>query len=152
MTFMGKRADIMSAMKTRFQCISASVYQTNLGPHVYIWRTVPLDSTEVPALIIRDMSDAIVDYTSSINKMPSLHQLTVELEVVVADKTATIETVRNCLEDIEKAILVDETWGGKAMRTIELGNEIVANQEQDSIGGMTITLRIDFRTEKFKED
>ena len=152
MISMAKRTDIINAMKTRFQAIKVTGgYQTNLGSNVSVWRTSSYQPQELPALNIRDIKDDIVDVTQgAAHRMPSLHSMTVELDITVANKTATIETVRKCLEDVEAAIVTDEYWSGKALRTMEEKNEITIAQDEDTISGMMITLRIDYRTEKFK--
>lgn len=143
------RATIISAIKTRMQSIlTTGGYQTNLGSHVYVWRTVPIVQDETPALVIRDTIDEVIDLTEGSGySMPSQHQLRVELEVVVSDTTATIGTVRDCYEDVMQAIGTDETWSNNALRTVELSNEMVTDQERDTIGGIIINLRVDYRTQ-----
>jgi hypothetical protein len=149
---MAKRQDILTAMKSRFQGIisGSSGYQTQLGQHVFVWRTAPLTATEVPCINIRDIRDDIIDYTQDGSRnTASQHQLTVDIEILVSENTATIEFLRTCHEDLELAISTDEYWGGLALRTVELSNEIMADQEANTIAGMLVTLRIDFRTKKF---
>ena len=147
-----KRASIIEAIRTRFKTIvSGSTYQTDLGANTYVWRMAPILVKDLPAVNIRDVSDTILDYTQGTpNKLASQHQMNVEIEILVADSSDTITTVRKCLEDVELAIQQDETWGGLALRTIELSNEILASQERDTVAGLLLLLRVDFRTEKFK--
>lgn len=144
-----KRTDILNAMVTRFQGISSGSYNTDLGDNVFLWRTVPLEETELPALIIRDPRDNIVDLTQQSSNMPALHQMSVELEIVVSDSKASIATLRKCLEDVEAAIKVDETFGGLVMRVQPISNEFLLNQEGDTVAGCLYNLRVDFRTVKF---
>lgn len=147
-----KRTSIVEAIRTRFEgIVSGSTYQTNLGRNVHVWRMAPILAKDLPAVNVRDVTDSILDYTqASPYKLASQHQLTVEVEILVADSTDTITTIRKCLEDVELAIQQDETWGGLALRTVELSNEILASQERDTVAGLLLLLRVDFRTEKFK--
>lgn len=151
-----KRADLITSMSARFaeivsgsEYISGSgvYYETTLSGSVGVWRVTPIEASEIPYLNIRDVTDSTVDYTTEgANRQLAFHQLTVELEVVATD----IVTIRKLITDIELAISKDETFGGTAMRTQPIDNTINASQERDSIGGAVLTVRIDYRTDKFR--
>lgn len=139
-----KRADILSAVKTRLQTIATSSgYITNLGRNVGLWRTVPLSDAELPFCNIRDTMEEVTDDSQggAVGRMVR-RQVTVEFEIVSPDLTS----IRNCQEDVEKAIGVDETFGGLATRTQPVSSELLANQERDAIAGVLLTVRIDYRT------
>jgi len=142
---MSKRGDIVSAMSTRFKAIhsGSGSYQTNLGDHVGVWRTVALGDAELPYLNLRDPSESTVDDTQggAVGRMTQ-RQLTVEIEIVCSDMTI----LRKCQEDVELAIHSDETFGGLALRTQPISSEVLAVQDRDAIGGMLITVRVDYRS------
>lgn len=139
-----KRTDIVAAMTGSFKTIlTGSGSHTNLGTHVGVWRTTPLADSELPFLNIRDTLEEIVDDTQggSSGRMTQ-RRLTVELEIISPD----LATLRKCHEDVETKIRSDETWGGLALRTQPISSELVATQERDAIGGLLVTVRVDYRT------
>lgn len=146
-----KRTDILDAMKSRFNSIisGSGSYDLTLSGSVGIWRTVPLMDSEVPFVNIRDTLEEIVDDTQggSSGRMTQ-RRLTVEIEIVSPD----IATLRTCQKNIETAIAVDETFGGKALRTQPISSEVLASQERDGIGGIVFTVRVDYRTGRWSSE
>lgn len=141
------RSSIVTAMKARFETIidvtELDPWYTTLGNNVGVWRTVPLKDTELPYLNIRDTVEEVVDDTQGgASGRMTQRRLTVELEIVSPD----IATLRNCQHDVELAISSDETWDGLALRTQPISSEVLATQERDGVGGMVITVRVDYRT------
>ena len=140
-----KRLDILDAMKSRFNTIisGSGSYTVTLSGSVGFWRTVPLMDTELPFLNIRDPLVITVDDTQGgASGRMTQKQMTVELELVSPD----LATLRKCETDIETAIRSDETWGGLAIRTQPVSSEVLSTQDRDAIGGLLMTVRVDFRT------
>lgn len=141
----------MNAVKTRLQGIvsGSGGYSNNLGTHTYLWRTVPLDNSECPAVVIRDMTDVVEENSEGGNEPLTWHNLEVHFDIVAADNT-TMTTLRSCLEDIETAIRVDETWSSNAMQTLPIDNSVYMAQEADIVGGILMRVSIKYRTIKFE--
>ena len=108
-----KRQQIMTAIDTRLKLITVTNgYETNAGNNVYEFWDVALEDDELPAIIWRDGaedSDLLVNTTQD-------RTLTVELILQTLGATAPA-ILRKLIADVEKAILVDNTWGGLVIFT-----------------------------------
>ena len=103
----------MTAIDTRLKLITiANGYETNAGNNVYEFWDVALEDDELPAIIWRDGaedSELVVNTTQG-------RTLTVELILQALGVTAPA-ILRKLIADVEKAIAVDNTWGGIAIFT-----------------------------------
>ena len=154
-----KRNSIMSAVVTRMQGILISAgYYSNLGSNVFEWRPkvvteggasyVPTEQTELPALHIRDTADETERADLSGNED---HTLAVEIEIA-HEATATGVTMRKHIEDVRKAIGVDQSWSGLALHTDSaMTMETVRLQADRTFFRTLIRLRIAYTTSAFNE-
>ncbi len=123
------REQIVNAIANRFRQITvANGYNTDVGNSVYVWNDSPFSVDELPALNIRDESSDIEDLTNSTERV----RLTVRVDIVVSNSDP-IPTIRAILQDIRKAVAVDETWGGLALYTAMVGDEIDSVSAEDVI-------------------
>jgi len=108
-----KRQQIVTAIDTRLKTIkTVNGYETNAGDNVYEFWDIALEGDELPAIIWRDGaedSELLVNTTQN-------RTLTVELTLQALGVTAPA-ILRKLIADVEKAILVDNTWGGLAIFT-----------------------------------
>ena len=108
-----KRQQIVTAIDTRLKLITiTNGYETNAGNNVYEFWDIALEDDELPAIIWRDGaedSDLLVNTTQD-------RTLTVELILQTLGATAPA-ILRKLIADVEKAILVDNTWGGLVIFT-----------------------------------
>jgi hypothetical protein len=143
------RQRIAAALDARLKGILvASGYETNLGRNVFAWRVPDLQEAELPAAIWRDTD--CDDSSATIGTIGfHLHSLKMEIDLREADGTSTPASIRALIADLQKAIGVDTTWGGLAIRTNPLSSAIVVDQEEKIIGGANVTFTIDFYTRKW---
>lgn len=131
--------------------IHASTYHTELGSNVFYWRDAPLDSTQLPGMVIRDTNNAH-DLQANGNQNQYDYQiLSVEIECTGTENTTTPEYVDKMIADVQKAIGVDDTWGGIALRTELENDEKTVNQDSNKIGGALIKFNVRYRTNLYAE-
>jgi hypothetical protein len=144
---MSKRQQIVNAVDARFKAIKiANGYNTDLGNKVYRWKSTDIDRIETMALIYRDLKAPVLDAPH--NK--SDHNLLFEADIIAKAGTLTDDEVRKMLDDVNKAIGVDWTWGGLAIRTAIIENAISDIEQADKIVGVgKIIFEILYRTNLF---
>lgn len=142
------RQRIMTALDTRLSGILvASGYATNAGQHVFGWRVSDIQESELPAIVYRDgrtkeSEPVIIMGADSKRDYP----LIVELDLHGTSGTATPEHMRSMIADVIKAIGVDPTWGGLAVMTELLGDEMDMAQADRTIAIATMSICITYRT------
>lgn len=104
-----RRQDIIDAVDTRLKGIlTTGGYETSLGSHVSEWRDTdrnPLEATELPGIVYRDAVSG-----RSVGAGIYDNVLRIEFEI----HADSIATIRKALADVERAVFVDESWGGLA--------------------------------------
>lgn len=144
-----QRQKIMDALSTRMATIlTTGGYYTNIGAKVSTWRAKPYATAELPAINIRDLKETI----EAREQPMAYHYRSLDVELQVVCNSATSDTtVRQMITDVEKAIGTDPTFGGLAIDTEALGDEINVKQEENLISGATISIQILYRTLRFQE-
>lgn len=144
-----KRQLICSAVDARLKTILTSAgYNSDLGKNVFEWRPTPLEINELPAVNWRDISEG--DSNASAGTIGyHNHTLTFELRVLTAKGKTTAKEIRAILADIIEAISIDQTWGGLAIRTDPVSNEMEVEEAEHIIGGTTVTFIITYQTKKW---
>jgi len=138
------RQRIISAMDTRFKTIlTTGGYVTNIGQHVFWWKSSPLQLSDLPGMNCKDRTS---------EKAPGCgiyeNSLPVEIEASVSG-SASPEDIRKILADFEKCVGVDETWGGLALATDIDGDDISVEQNENKIGLARVMMTIEYRTARF---
>ncbi|MFA4871378.1 MAG: hypothetical protein WC623_24480 [Pedobacter sp.] len=137
------RQQILDKVKARLQTILvANGYSSNLGSSVFEWRVEPFATSELPALVYRDPSDDISQAEGHRN------HLTLEIEIVTASET--ISAVRKKIADVILAIGTDTQWDGLAIDTIPGNDEIIIDQKDKTISGVSMRFTVFFRTKEWK--
>lgn len=135
------RQQIISTVDTRFKTILvANGYQTNLGDHVFEWRTKenPLSASELDGLIYRDTDEEKIEGAGS------NFENTVKVEIEISSTSPS--QIRKCLADLEKAAFVDRFWNGLAIRTRLSGNKSAKTQKENIFVASQVILEIDYLT------
>jgi hypothetical protein len=131
---------------TRLKTIQLPTYETATGENVFLWRESPLEPDEVPGIYVFDTDDVSVDFSlAPSHARAEEHQLTVEIGLVA---TSTDE-YRKIVRDVRKAIGVDETFGGLAMRTTPVRSTVAVDDAGVKILGIEMIIRVDYRTQKW---
>ena len=145
------RQTIVNNLKTLLQTITiANGYYTALGSNVYLFRTIPMQADELPAVVIFDKGENIdtEGITGSVNIWNRV--LNVTLQVVCAGSTVDT-TVRKLITDIYKALGTDTTLTSTCIDVITTGNQIEIEQESKLIAGASLDIIISYRTNKYNE-
>ncbi|NLT24650.1 MAG: hypothetical protein GXX82_16530 [Syntrophorhabdus sp.] len=141
------REQIIAAMITRFQGIKkASGYKSDLGNSVHHFRGSDYDVTELPALNVVDGRNDIGPATST--QFDNMVDIT--LEIKVASGETTYKTAYDIIEDVYRAIAVDDTWGGLALDTLPGSDEIETEHAGKIISGITIKVQVQYEAGKWR--
>lgn len=148
-----KRQDIVNAVKARLQTISvANGYHTAVGSHVYLWRTSVIESANLPALIVRDVANAVQQEGVNTPLSIHTHSLFFEVDAIASQSTTTDTSIRQIVADVYKAIGVDDTFGGLTLACYLESDEIVLEDQKDkTIGSVMIKFSALYRTSKYQE-
>ena len=146
------REQILQQLVSQLEGITTAgdAYHTDLGQNVSLWRATKFQPAELPALNVKDKSDAISSEAMNGPANETLHELAVEISVL-CKSGVTDAVVRQMIYDVYKAIGNDPSFGGNAIDCDQQGDEMQVDQEEDKIGGATITISIKYVTNKFSE-
>lgn len=141
-----KRQQIITAVDTRLKTIKTTAgYQTNAGNAVYDWLHRQMSATSLLAIVYRDSEESIEAETVGTIGYHR-RELNMELEIMVANGSTTMETMRKVLADIETAIGTDTRWSGLAIRTNPGRSRIEVDQESKIVSGGLLTFSIVYQT------
>jgi hypothetical protein len=141
-----KRQQIIDKVKARMQTITtANGYKTDAGQHVFTWLSRVLADSELDAIDIRDKTCPQEQSSLSLYT----NKLRVEFEAKTKAASITDEAAREILDDIYKAIGVDDTWDGLAENTEPIENNMDIQQSDKIAGAATIVVEIEYTTEKW---
>ncbi len=136
------RQKIISAIDTRLKSILiAGGYETDIGQNVWDWRAESLEEDNLPALIYRDTGTETEFGTFT----TFTHKMTVNIMVAVSS-TTPMTTIRKIIADIDRAIGMDDTWGGLALMTIKISDESQVEIDEVKFAGCQVVIEITFRT------
>lgn len=138
------RQRIMTAIDIRLKTILISGgYETNAGSNVYEFWDIALQDDEVPAIIWRDGAENAELLVSTTQD----RTLTVELTYHAVGATAPA-TLRKVIADVEKAILVDYTWGGLAIFTspVDIVDTFDMEHQERRVGACRARFTVLYRT------
>lgn len=138
------RQQIVSAIDTRLKTILISGgYETNAGNNVYEFWSIALEDSELPAIIWRDGAED----TELLVSTTQDRRMTVELTLQAVGTTAPA-TLRKVIADVEKAMLVDYTWGGLAIFTspVDISDTFDMDHQERRIGVCRARFTVLYRT------
>jgi len=142
---MSIRQGILDAVRTRLGRIrKANGYRTDIGANVLEWQTAPVPSADLPAISFRDAENEIAEWTMRERD----NRVAVVIEAFGRDVPPS--TVRQYVEDIYAAIAVDETWGGLALVTEPVSDEIEFRTAEEGVGRATVRILIEYQTAKWE--
>lgn len=140
------RQDIAEAIDTRLKTIKTTAgYKTNAGTNVFDWIDRDLADSELDAIIYRDtLNDLEIESFGR-----SINQIRVEIEGKTKSTTTTAKQCRLLIEDIYKAISTDETWGGLALQTQPVSDEIEVRMQDKIMGTARIVVNIMYESARW---
>lgn len=144
---------IIDAIKTRMALINGTGgYYTTIGTKITEWKTNPFGPNRVDGLDIREGIEEEEVWAE--DESLTFHRLPIEFRGIFKSPPS-IETARNGILDIQKAISVDEFWtvgaDRLAQKTLPVSNQIEVDQDESKIVGIRVDVIVEYLTEKFKE-
>jgi hypothetical protein len=143
------RKKIRDAVASRMALIDGTGgYYTAIGNHITIKKTNPYGPNKVDGIDIADESETqtLVTEAEELEDRSLIFRLAVALKQIDPDK------VLEAIADVEKAVNVDDRWGGLAIRTVPLGNDDEVDQQENIFRGVNIRIRIEYSTLKFNSE
>lgn len=141
-----KRQQIITKIDARLKLIlTASGYLTNAGQSVYDWLHRSVAAPSLLALVYRDSQENSEASTAGAIGYHR-HQLNMEVEILVANGSTTMETMRKVLADIVTVIGTDPRWSGLAESTLPGSNRIEVDQENKIVAGALFTFTVVYST------
>jgi hypothetical protein len=143
------RQQIISALDTRLKTILvANGYASNVGQHVYEWRSADLEESSLPGIIYRDISSGEA-LPVTIMAADSKREFPLDVEIDIHVKTGATSApaqMRSMIADVIKAIGTDPTFSALAVMTEYNGDETSVEQQERTMGSATMRFRIIYRT------
>jgi hypothetical protein len=138
-----KRQTLFSAVLTRAATITvANGYGTNIGSHVKEWQTTPLESVDLPAVLVSDSTENTL--VPEVGETAGLYrrELEITFDAVLAESGQNATEARKAIADIIAMIGVDQTWGGVARRTVPVSDQLMLDDTGTRIGGARVRVKI----------
>lgn len=140
------RQQIVTALDTLMKTIKVvNGYQTNAGLNVFVWRSTPLEQTDLPAILLRDTTDPI-DAEGVTDRAD--HLLTVEFALYASGATADAAS-RTLVEDVLKALGTSPTLSGKCYDMRPTASNLVAEHQDIRLAAASLTIQIRYRTSRW---
>jgi len=122
-------------------CAGTEYYTTFAA--VFDNKQTPWESSEMPGVNIKDVSDEPLDEQESSQQ---LHDIGLLIQVDVVAQGTDVATKRNMKTDILKSINTDVTWSGYAFYTEYMHSEFDAQDQQgNKISDVTILFLVKYR-------
>lgn len=134
---------LVDRILARFALITiANGYQTNAGNRVKEWQTTPLDESETSSILVRDL--VAVKRPDPKGENSSKHtwatQIVVDLVFQESDQTAV--EARKGISDINKAVGVDQAWGGLARRSEQVSEQLMLDKTGSRLAGARVIFNV----------
>jgi hypothetical protein len=139
------RQQIITAVDTRLKTITTvNGYNTNLGNNIFEWRDAPLQESELPGAVYRDLQQTTV-------MAVGYHEHALALEILILlSGTEAATTIRKLIADVIKCVGTDRTWGTLAEDTLPVSDEEIAIEHAGKkIGGISLKFIIQYVTKPF---
>ena len=116
------------------------------GSNVYETRYFPLQSGNLPALIVYTLDETVEDYTIGQNTRTQLRSLNLIIEAHCRGTANIDDTLDTIAEEVEEAMVTDITRGGNAKDTKLVSTEVDFDTASQKTGLMRLTYLISYNT------
>lgn len=138
------RQQIVDAIAASMKTISTSNGYSSTIKTVDVWLIRSLEESNLPAIVIRDTSDALPD--DGIGAGRRDHELTIFLVAQFAG-TSSLSQCRDLMSDMLAAIGTDPTLGGLAYDCSPLNTELIADEANKKVGFGQLILNVSYRSQ-----
>jgi hypothetical protein len=137
------RQTLVDRILARFALITtAGGYQTNVGAVVREWQTTPLDEAEITTILVRDpVATALPDPNGPNSSKHSWAQQII-VDAVLQESAQNAVEARKTISDINKAVGVDQTWGGLARRSDQVSEKLMLDKEGGHVAGVQVIFNV----------
>ena len=116
------------------------------GSNVYETRYFPLQTGNLPALIVYTLDETVEDYTLGQNTRTQFRALNLIIEAHCRGTANIDDTLDTIAEEVEEAMVTDITRGGNAKDTKLVSTEVEFDTASQKTGLMRLTYLISYST------
>ena len=116
------------------------------GSNVYETRYFPLQTGNLPALIVYTLDETVEDYTLGQNTRTQFRALNLIIEAHCRGTANIDDTLDTIAEEVEEAMVTDITRGGNAKDTKLVATEVDFDTASQKTGLMRLTYLISYNT------
>ena len=116
------------------------------GSNVYETRYFPLQTGNLPALIVYTLDETVEDYTIGQNTRTQFRALNLIIEAHCRGTANIDDTLDTIAEEVEEAMVTDITRGGNAKDTKLVSTEVEFDTASQKTGLMRLTYLISYST------
>ena len=116
------------------------------GSNVYETRYFPLQTGNLPALIVYTLVETVEDYTIGQNTRTQLRSLNLIIEAHCRGTANIDDTLDTIAEEVEEAMVTDISRGGNAKDTKLVSTEVDFDTASQKTGLMRLTYLISYNT------
>ena len=116
------------------------------GSNVYETRYFPLQTGNLPALIVYTLDETVEDYTLGQNTRTQFRALNLIIEAHCRGTANIDDTLDTIAEEVEEAMVTDITRGGHAKDTKLVATEVDFDIASQKTGLMRLTYLISYNT------
>jgi len=116
------------------------------GSNVYETRYFPLQTGNLPALIVYTLDETVEDYTIGQNTRTQLRSLNLIIEAHCRGTANIDDTLDTIAEEVEEAMVTDISRGGNAKDTKLVSTEVDFDTASQKTGLMRLTYLISYNT------
>ena len=116
------------------------------GSNVYETRYFPLQTGNLPALIVYTLDETVEDYTIGQNTRTQFRALNLIIEAHCRGTANIDDTLDTIAEEVEEAMVTDISRGGNAKDTKLVSTEVEFDTASQKTGLMRLTYLISYNT------
>ena len=116
------------------------------GSNVYETRYFPLQTGNLPALIVYTLDETVEDYTLGQNTRTQFRALNLIIEAHCRGTANIDDTLDTIAEEVEEAMVTDITRGGHAKDTKLVATDVEFDTASQKTGLMRLTYLISYNT------
>lgn len=137
------RQTLVDRILARFATITiANGYLTNVGAKVKEWQTTPLDETELTTLLVRDTIASVRPDPNGPNSSKHTWTQQIIVDAVLQESAQNAVEARKTISDINKAVAVDQTWGGLARRSEQVNEKLMLDKSGARVAGVQVIFNV----------
>ena len=137
------RQTLVDRILARFALITvAGGYLTNVGAKVKEWQETPLDESELTTILVRDTIATVRPDPNGPNSSKHTWAQQIIVDAVLQESAQNAIEARKAISDINKAVGVDQTWGGLAKRSEQVNEKLMLDKTSGRVAGVQVIFNV----------